>query len=321
MRWAVTTAIVGLAGFASATEPVDVRASIERALPYLESEGQWWIEEKKCVSCHHTTFLVWAKDLALEAGFPVDRKTLDEQRRWVWESFLTPVPQEPEEAAATDDETPAEAEAVSDEVEGDRNVEGVSQLLVSASARFVPETPMRLLRETIASNQTKDGGWKPGGQLPRQKRPVPETQWISAQWALLALGGDAATNAGPGVTGAGAAPAKSNEWYAMNALLNPDPAAVDLILKRQNEDGGWSWIDGETSDPTGTGQALLALGRTGAAKAHPGVVEKARAYLVRTQSDDGHWETMATKDRGKSTRISDFWGTSWAVIGLLEAGR
>ncbi|MCB1062387.1 MAG: hypothetical protein KDN20_05620 [Verrucomicrobiae bacterium] len=312
--------ILCLTGVTSAEESAELRASIELALPYLETEGQWWIKEKKCVSCHHTTFFVWAKDLALEAGYPVDKTTLAEQRKWVWESFLTPIPPDPEVVEATDPNENKETPQPPEEINGDRNVEGVSQLLVSASAKFVPETPQRLLRETIASNQKSDGDWKPGGQLPRQKRPAKETQWISNQWATLALGKDAKLKAKP-IMNSDAIAAKTNEWYAMNALLNPGKASIDDLLKRQNEDGGWSWMDGEASDPTGTGQALMALGRTGAAKDAEEAVAKARAFLLRTQTEDGHWETMSTKNRKESTRVSDFWGSAWAVIGLLEVER
>lgn len=304
----------------SAGESVEIRGSIERALPYLETEGRWWIEEKECVSCHHTTFFVWAKDLALEANYPVDEATLDEQRKWVWESFLTSIPPDPVVAESTDPAENAEPPQSLEEIDGDRNMEGVSQLLVSASARLVPETPQRLLRKMIASNQKGNGDWNPGGQLPRQKRPETETQWISNQWAILALGKDAKLKA-QSVMSSDGAPAKTNEWYAMNALLNPGQASIDRLLERQNQDGGWSWMDGEASDPTGTGQALLAFARTGAAKEAKEAVAKARAFLLRTQTEEGHWETMSTKNRKESTRVSDFWGSAWAVIGLLEVER
>src|SRR6185295_8421742 len=40
----------------------------------------------------------------------------------------------------------------------------------------------------IVRDQQADGSWKPGGQLPSQKRPKRETQEVSTMWALLALG-------------------------------------------------------------------------------------------------------------------------------------
>jgi squalene-hopene/tetraprenyl-beta-curcumene cyclase len=312
-RLAVALAIclITVAAASAGEKSGSVSASIERALPFLEDEGTWWIEKKKCVSCHHTTFLVWAKDLALQSGFEVNESTLDEQRKWVWEFFLSPIPPDPKKPNAKPDP---------DALRGDRNIEGISQLLVSTSAGSVPETVQESLRKMIVSNQAKDGDWKSGGQLPRQARPKAETQWISNQWATLALRDNPMPKTTSN-TGSDDAAAKTNEWFAINAALNRDSESLKKLLQRQNEDGGWSWMDGEPSSPTGTGQALFALGRTGAAKDHPEAIKRARGFLIQTQSEDGHWETRSTKDREESVRTSDFWGTAWAVIGLLESQR
>ena len=43
------------------------------------------------------------------------------------------------------------------------------------------------LRDAILAKQNKDGSWNPGGQLPSQKRPVPETKQVSTMWTILAL--------------------------------------------------------------------------------------------------------------------------------------
>ncbi|MCB1229367.1 MAG: hypothetical protein KDN19_03825 [Verrucomicrobiae bacterium] len=282
----------------------DIQDAVERALPYLEEEGTWWIEEKACVSCHHSTFFVWAKDLALKQGYSVEKGALEQQRNWVVESFLTPIEPDPKQP----DNQPKPGE-----VQGDRNVEGVSQLLVSASADQLRESTKERLLKIVADNRNDDGNWAPGGQLPRQKRPRDETQAVSNQWAISALGVKPIDDS--------YSAAKTTEWFAMNAYLRKDAASLNQLLARQNPDGGWSWIDGEGSDPEATGQALFALGRSRVKDDRMSeVISRARDFLIQGQAEDGHWETKSTKDRTKSTRVSDFWGSAWAVIGLLEAG-
>ena len=82
VKFAVTGSGASLGGDAAAE-------SIAKALPYLEKEGAWWIEKKKCVSCHHTSFLLWAKELAFAGGFSVDPAILDKQREWAWTAIAT----------------------------------------------------------------------------------------------------------------------------------------------------------------------------------------------------------------------------------------
>ncbi len=307
MKTAFSTLLLAISFTSVHSSEID--QAIERSLPYLEEEGTWWIEKKECVSCHHTTFFVWAKDLAVHAGFEVDADALAEQRAWMVAQFVSPVEVDPEEP----DEEPTP-----DERKGDRNVEGVSQFLVSPSVQFVSGPERESLLELIAKNQEEDGNWKPDGQLPRQKRPELETMWISNQWADTALRGTSHEPKDQIITWKKGVPAKTTEWYAMNLIGYPNEKSIEQLLRRQNDDGGWSWMPSEESDPLSTGLALFALARSGIAKQHPAVIESAHRFLVSIQEDDGRWETRSTKDRIESTRVSDFWGSAWAVIGLLE---
>lgn len=290
-------------------EEPSVKTAVEKALPYLESEGTWWIEKKKCVSCHHTSFFVWAKDLALSAGYDVDPATLKEQREWMIASFLNPVEPNPEVKESVE---------TTDEINADRNMEGVAQFLFSPSSQFATTEEKDALLKSITSNQQPNGDWKPGGQLPRQQRPKHETQWTSNQWAQLATKGTPHEPSKPATISKDGSPAKTTEWYALRLIENPTEKSTELLLTRQQEDGGWAWIDGDSSGPIATGMALLALHRSGTGKRHSEAVKKAKSFLVSTQLETGEWKTISTKDRSESTSVSDFWGTTWALIGLLE---
>ena len=287
-----------------------VERTIEKALPHLEEEGAWWIENKKCASCHHTTFLLWAKDLAIEAGYDVETELLKEQRNWMVNSFFDPV--EPNENAD-------EGAAKPGEVNGDRNVEGVAQFLISPTAEYATDEEREKLIKIVAANQKEDGNWKANGQLPRQQRPKLETTWASNQWAELALRDTPLHPEEMVITWKKGTSAKSTEWYAMNLIGYPNEKSVEQLLRRQQDDGGWAWIDGDPSGPIGTGMALFAMARTGIAKDHHERVKRAINFLTSTQAENGEWETISTKDRSESTRVSNFWGSAWAVIGILEA--
>lgn len=311
VRLIIPVLLAGFLGLLPAHSEDSARQAIEKALPYLEEEGTWWIEKKDCVSCHHTSFFVWAKDLALEQGFAIDRDTLDGQREWMWNSFLEEIEADPDNP----DSKPKPGE-----VKGDRNVEGVSQFLVSASQSAAPEEVIQRLVEVVKSNQGENGHWSPGGQLPRQERSKTETQWASNQWAELALAAHGEEPERKTETWKEGVPAVTSEWWMLNLLLRPsNPHSLKNLLDRQKEDGGWSWKTGEPSDPSGTGQALIALGRAGKTGEHAAAVARARQFLVETQDEEGHWKTLNTKDRSDATRVSNFWGTAWAVIGLLES--
>ena len=296
------------------------RVAIEKALPYLAEEGQWWIDKKKCVSCHHTGLLIWSHQLAGARGIPIDSGKLGEWSSWAIGHQLS---------RRKDEKGNYRPGLV-----GSANIEGLAQLILGtpAETRDKHRGDFETFRELIRTGQEKNDSWKPGGQLPFQKRPEPETRAVSTMWAALALdayGGDdirdralAYLRENP-VSGA-----TSTEHAAMRLILtsrfgtdDESAAALEGLLDRQNPDGGWSWSDGDPSGPMATGQALLALAESGAdLGAFRSAVDHARRYLEETQRDEGSWETRSTKtkNQGKSNEVSDFYGSSWAVIGLAR---
>ena len=279
-----------------------VKSAIESALPWLNEEGQWWIEDKECVSCHHSTFYVWANELADSHGYTVDGALLKQDREWVVNQFI----------AAREPNPNVENDVVKvGEVKGDGNVEGIAQFLLSPASRHLDEAGRSELLGIIKSNRLDSGDWDPDGQLPRIKLPPEEIRALSALWSEIALGEVPGTVELKNPT--------SSEWFAMKLLATKSEAALKALLARQNTDGSWSWIDGESGSPTATGQALFAMSRSGLSGKSREPMDQARQWLVTNQNEDGLWKTRSTKNREKSGRISNFWGTSWAVIGLLES--
>ena len=76
------------------------------------------------------------------------------------------------------------------EIVGKKNREGVAQLVLAR--QFFPELAdddqtFSDLSKLMSAGQADDGTWKPGGQLPGQKRAANETSDVSMMWLALAL--------------------------------------------------------------------------------------------------------------------------------------
>jgi len=297
-----------------------VSAAIERSLPFIESEGQRWIDEKKCVTCHQVPFMVWALDAAADKGIVTDEQKIAGWKAWAtdWKNLAT-----------KEDLENGQQHTLT------RHNDPVAQLLLGRSARDGDREASwpAIFAERLAAAQQDDGSWKAGGQLPSQKRPQRETQEVTTMWSLLALQSFAeADNSLPERFAKGRLwlgdqmEGQSAEWWAAKLLLerctkNARQAIEcrEELLRRQHDDGGWGWLTAEDSDAFGTGVALYALASDGEA-ADQAAVARARQFLVDGQQETGYWPVNGTK-KDKATRVeptATYWGTCWAVIGLAK---
>jgi squalene-hopene/tetraprenyl-beta-curcumene cyclase len=302
---------------APALTNADVRATVTRSLPFIEAKGVWWIEEKKCVTCHRVGLMTWSLTEAARRGFAVDGDKLEKWTEWTLTKSLTRNEKE-------------------DTFAGSKNSDGLAQMLLGRDRNAA--SPQRdksyaLLAELLAEGQSDDGSWTPQGQLPRQKRPATETAEVSTMWNALALAGidrpsdkTRSTVERASERLSRAMPGKSTEWYAARLLFATrigEPKQNGGWQKRlravQNADGGWGWLTGESSDALATGISLFALCQSGVA-ANDSAVHSARKYLLETQRADGSWAVLGTKEMSKTQieETSTYWGTTWATIGLLQ---
>ena len=76
MYWNIAFLSASAACFATSSWAADdaVRAAIERSLPFIQTEGQKWIDEKKCVTCHQVPFMVWSLNAAADRGIVLDER-------------------------------------------------------------------------------------------------------------------------------------------------------------------------------------------------------------------------------------------------------
>ena len=315
----LTACVLALSGsMARAEEPADLplavraRQAAERAIPYIEKDGAAWINDRKCLSCHFAGYMVWSFHDARERGFNIDKDKLAEWSLWSLSQ------------------------------KKDHGAEGAAQALFGRDRSDAREETVKLieaLRDFILSKQEKDGFWKPGGQLPSQKRPAGETTQVSTMLCVLGL----ATIGQPDekITESreralawlkatppnGENAAVSGEWYTMRLLVEKkfgEPKEVealrDKILAAQQPDGGWGWLWADKSDAFGTGLALYALAEAGVPESHA-AIERAWKFLIDTQTENGSWIVNGTKTatKDKPHPMSSFWGSTWALLGLSKS--
>lgn len=58
------------------------RQAVTRSLPYLETEGVWWKNNKRCVTCHQIAFMTWTINEAACHGLPVDEAKRTQWNEW-----------------------------------------------------------------------------------------------------------------------------------------------------------------------------------------------------------------------------------------------
>lgn len=302
----------------------DVRAAIAKSLPFIEKGGNAWIEEHGCVTCHRVSMMTWSMSEAARHGFKLDQEKLDSTIDWSLTALLKKG--EKGEKGENGDGR---------DLVGSGNLEGLAQVLLSNVARdkAIGKTKaMGAFVKLIVDGQQKDGSWKANGQLPFQKRSARETIDVSTMWLLLALnnvgerGVPAETIAKARKFGSVSKPGKSTEWYVVRLLLNGQignakwiASATKRLRSHQRDDGGWGWLVGDESDALATGMALYALRVTGTSSSDA-AVQRATAFLIKTQLKDGSWAVRSTKEK-KKTKIQKtaiYWGTTWATLGLLE---
>jgi hypothetical protein len=327
MRLILALVVAVLPSAASARDPGpkpgDAGAAVKRGLRFLVKDALAWKQKYKCVSCHHAGLVVWSMREARQRGHAVDEPVLAELTKWVAESGdgKTGVPRPKGIPKALNAKAVWFALALGADPEPD------------AAAR----KGLKLLWKTVKSDQTEKGSW---ASWPETRPPIfGNSDDSMTALATLAMLSAAAT----GDAEAKAVRDKGVKWLA-ETKTDDDPQSVAMrlvlwtrlgrparewqplvrrIKERQNADGGWSQAKGMASDAWATGQALYALAHAGIKPDDP-ILQRARAFLIKTQRPDGSWPMTSRpiKAGGKgSTSLVPITGagSAWAVLGLVRS--
>lgn len=162
------------------------------------------------------------------------------------------------------------------------------QLLVAR--RFGKPEDVAALVKQLVGQQEADGGWSqtrlPSGELKEYEDEKPTA--AAAESKDGSKGSNGQGNAAPG-----------KEPPAATAQA----AAVAKTTARP-------------SDALATGQTLYALMLSGVDAQTP-AIQRAQAYLIRTQKPDGSWLVPIRSQKNSGRALSHF-GTGWAAMGLMQ---
>jgi hypothetical protein len=328
MRTLVAVSVVLLLALSAAadepaTDPSAVRATIDRGLAFLAKDAIAWKSEHNCTSCHHAGPIIWSMREAKQRGIAVDEPVLAELTKWIAESGdgKTGVARPPEVPRALNEKAVNFALALAaDPAPDDVSREGMKRLL-----------------QTVESDQVDNGSWN---SWPDTRPPIfgnsDERTTALATLALLptAASGDEAAKAARDKGVAWLERTTTDDdpqsialrvvlWQRLGRPAEQSAAWVERIRSRQNVDGGWSQTPDMASDAWATGQALYALAHA-ASNTDDSAIQRGRAFLVKTQRDDGSWPMTSrpTKPGGEGSKslipIVGA-GSAWAVLGLVRS--
>ncbi len=270
-------------GVTSAT-PSTIRAAVERSLPLLQDIDVAFIQRTGCVSCHHNSVVAMAVSTARAHGYAVN-ETIARKQPGVVTAYL---------------ETWRERTVQNLGIAGGPDT--ISYLLFGLAAEKAP-SDMATDAQAIwlLRRQSLDGHWS----MQTLRPPIESNDIEVTAIATRAL----QAYAPPGRKAEFAAAVdRARKWLTSASgddteerafrLLgldwtNASPEVVHQAAKEllagQHDDGGWAQTPGMTSDAYATGQALVALGESGAATLADRAYKKGVEYLLRTQADDGTW--------------------------------
>ena len=272
------------------------------AIDYLARETPRWQPENHCFSCHNNGDGARALTLAQSRGYPVPPDALRQTIEWLrkpegWEANHGNPPFN-DHTLARIQFSAALTELVRDGLQPARG-----NLLAAA--------------ESLAPLQGGDGAWTidTGGV----------TGAPATYGSVLATYMARRTLEAAGESRFGGAVARANQWLrsvspqsvldrAAVLLALPDTAPTHLgpLLAAENRDGGWGPQPKMPSEVFDTALAVLALDGVKSREA----VERGRAYLERSQLNDGSWPET-TRPTGASSYAERISTAGWALYALL----
>jgi hypothetical protein len=282
-----------------------------------------FLRKSGCVGCHHNTLTTQTIAAARRHGFPVD----DEESRQQLKTIS------------------AYLESWRDRVLQGIGIPGDSDtigpiLMALADAQFPPDAATDAMARFVKGQQRPDGRWDVFAHRP----PIEASTFTSTAECLRAIQVYAPK---PKRSEYNKAVQLAATWLQENEPHSTEDrvyrilglswagapsdvlrAAGDNLAATQRSDGGWSQVPTLESDAYATGEALVALGKSGIPATDPRY-RRGVDFLLRSQYADGAWHVPSRVlplqpyfesgfPFGRDQFISAA-ATNWAVMALVSA--
>ena len=303
-----------------------VREAIQRSIPLLQKTDVTFAQKSGCISCHNNTFTAVSVASARKQKISVNENIVQGQMK-TYGSYI---------------ESWRERVLQGIGIPGDSDT--ISYVLVALAAEHYPaDTATDAMARYLKNHQRQDGSW-----IILAHRPPMESSDIEVtanSMRAMQLYAPARQRAEYDVAIRSAADwiakaqPRTNEDRAFQLLglvwARKDRRSVKTVAHalaaEQHTDGGWSQIPTLPSDSYATGQALVALGESGAISVSDPIYKRGVQFLLNTQLQDGSWFV-----KSRAIRIQPFFesgfpfgqdqfvsaaGTNWATQALALAAR
>jgi hypothetical protein len=294
--------------------------TVDRALKFIAADTTKWREKHGCATCHHGVLTVWTLNEAKRRGFTIGEDFLADVTQWTKARHASKLSQPRDPRFGW-------------------NLVSISGIYLGAMSDRLPvlsRDEVRQLASHLDRHQEADGSFLM--PPPKNAGVIWESPEVITLLALLAWE--------PTPTGYGSASAREKTMQYLRQLEPSDTtqaaalrlvwdvrqgktadelgSRIESLVNRRHSDGGWSLFPDSPSDPFATGQALWALDAAGVADDRP-EINRAVAYLAKTQRDDGSWVLESPKHppdkEGKPAKYNrmpiTYFGSAWATLGLL----
>lgn len=307
-------------------------AAVSKSLALLQNSSATFDTQKACVSCHHQMLTAWAVDYARLKGFQVNETQAKAQTA----NFARQM-NGMKDLFRLAERNPA-AEKQLDQALVDPPMTGGYLFTALQASGYPKDEHAGRLAAYLGRKQQEDGRWAVVTPRPPQQ---------SSDFAATALAVRAIRFYTPTAQAeeTDRRVARAREWMTAHPPKTGEDRAFRLmglvwsgapeaeirkgiagLLDTQQDDGGWTQLDGKDTDAYATSISLVALNQAGVPGNHPEYI-KGVVYLAMRQRPEGSWWVVSRAHPAQPYFESGFphkkdqfisaAATAWAVMALI----